>query len=603
VTRGRSARLGWHGWLAVIALPGLLAHSGCEFAQVDEGGPAELNSCSNGADCGSDGECVGGMCVASTAAVPLSVVLEVTPVRPVNDQAPPSAILLRPLSVDAPMDQPIEVPRPVELLGRVRDGQRGLDAEVRFTPLATLPGLLDPSIAVTTVPFATDGEYDFAVSLSRGVDYRVSVRPTNGKYPPFRSTLRAGEESSFVVDYDPEASASVTKVPLHTQAFRIDGVPDDRTLIARAFDVVTGNPASSSAQVIDGEATLTFVEGAPAWRLELRAEQSYAPLHSTEGDGLGCDEDTPVYPVFSVQQDSLAIADDGAIELTLPEPPPRIRYEGTVLLCPGPSDRTKVPTADLSMTLRSDGLLLAKPDGITAGFEATTTVHYDTQADALRFCVQLMEGEYDVIVTPPADTGCGLFAERRLIKAPDAVAATGSLLELQRSAWLQGKLKTRDLSPLADATVDAFALAREGDVMLAEDDPSVTRYNRSRQTTSDPSGAFRLAVDLGSYDVVVKAPAGSGYPWVVRHDVGIGARGVEFPTVIDMLAPITLQGSLGFQGDEGDLADAFADAEVSAFAILDEGKPTARAVPIGKSTADSAGRFMLLLPPSIKSGW
>jgi hypothetical protein len=206
-------------------------------------------------------------------------------------------------------------------------------------------------------------------------------------------------------------------------------------------------------------------------------------------------------------------------------------------------------------------------------------------------------------VTPPAVTGCVLFAERRLIKAPDRVAATGSLLELQRSAWLQGKVKTRDLEALAGATVDAIALAREGEVMLAEDDAGVTRYNRSQQATSDASGAFRVPVDLGSYDVIVKPPSGSGYPWLVRHDVGIGARGVEFPTVIDMLAPITLQGSLGYQGDEDDLMDAFADAEVRAFAVLDQGKETARAVPIAKTTADPQGRFRLLLPPSLQRGW
>jgi hypothetical protein len=604
VTGARSARL---ACLTALALYGVLATGGCEFAQVDEGGPAELNSCSTSDDCGSDGECVGGMCVADEAAVPLSVVLEVTPVRPASDGTPPSAILLRPLLLDAPMDQPIEVPRPVELLGRVRDGQRGLEAEVRFTPLATLPGLLDPSVTVTTTPFAIDDDHDFAVNLSRGVDYRVTVRPTSGNYPPFRTTLRAGEDPSFEVDYDPEpgtaAVAGVVQVPLQPQLFRIDGAPDDRPLRARAFDIASGEPVSSSALVVDGEVTLAFAADAPAWRLEIRAEQSYEPVHGLEGEGLDCDEDTPVYPVFSVLQESLSVESDGAIELDLPEPPPRIRYEGTVALCPASADDKRPPAAELSMTLRSDSLLLEKPRGITAAFEATTTVRRDAESGALRFCVQLMEGEYDVVVTPPSDTGCGLFAERRLIKAPDDIAATGSLLELHPSAWLQGKLKTHDLSPLADASVDALALAREGDVMLAEDDPSVTRYNRSQQTTSDQAGTFRLAVDLGSYDVVVKAPAGSGYPWVIRHDVGIGARGVEFPTVIDMLAPITLQGSLGYQGDEEDLADVFADAEISAFAILDEGLPTARAVPIGKTTADPQGRFMLLLPPSLKSGW
>ena len=586
-----------------IALALLVTLFGCEFEQVDEGGQPELNECVGNADCGSDGECVGGMCVSSAADVPLSVLLEVTPLRPAEDEGMPSRpILLRPLQITAPTDEPIEVPQPVELVGVVRSSEGMLDAELRFTPLGTLPGLLDPSVTLTTGPVQGRNDVNFAVDLSRGVDYRVTVRPTDAKYPPFRTELRAGEQTSvesLEVDYE--------ALPQRTQLVRISGGPSDRPLIARAFDAETGEQVSSSGMVVDDEVTLTFLVDAPAWRLEIRAEQSYEPTDNVT-DPLGCDEDTPVYPVYSALQESLVVEQDGAIELKLPEPPPRIRYEGTVALCMQPGDKlpdgsTQVLPTELSMTLRSDALLLEKPKGLTASFDATTTVRYDEASESLRFCVQLMEGEYDVVVTPPSDTGCGLFAERRLIKAPDAVAATGSLLELERSAWLQGKLKTRELEALSGANVDAVALARDGEVMLAEDDPSVTRYNRSQQTTSDEQGTFRLAVDLGSYDVIVKAPSGSGYPWLVRHDVGIGARGVEFPTVIDMLAPITLQGTLGYQGDEGDLADAFADAEVSAFAILDEGKATARAVPIGKTTADSQGRFMLLLPPSLQRGW
>jgi hypothetical protein len=584
--------------LAVLAL----TLWGCEFEQVDQAGPAELNTCTVSADCGSESECVGGMCIASEADVPLSVLLQVTPVRGMTeDGMAPSPVLLRPLEVTGPMDEPIEVPRRERLVGSVRDGQGALHAEVRFTPQSTLPGVLDPSISVTTAGFQTDDEWDFGVELSRSVDYRVVVRPADGRYPPFRTTLRAGEGPPLKVDYNQDAPAPVT-LPLRTQVVRIADAPDDRTLIVRAFDVSTGEPVSSTEKVENGEVALRFSPDTAPWRLEIRAEQSYAPTHGVEQGELGCDEDTPVYPVFSALQEDLAIEDDGAIELELPEPPPRIRYEGTVAVCEQPGVRP-VGVTELSMTLRSSALLLEDPNGLTASFDATTTVRFDEESDSLRFCVQLMEGEYDVVVTPPAETGCGLFAERRLIKAPDDKAATGALLELDRSAWLQGRLKTRELAPLAGATVDAIAQARADSVMLADDDPSVTRYNRSQQTTSDDNGAFRVAVDLGSYDVIVKAPSGSGYPWLVRYDVGIGARGVEFPSVIDMLAPITLQGSLAYPGDDTDIEDAFADAEVTAFAVLDAGTPDARAVPIGKTVADAEGRFMLLLPPSLQRGW
>jgi len=154
------------------------------------------------------------------------------------------------------------------------------------------------------------------------------------------------------------------------------------------------------------------------------------------------------------------------------------------------------------------------------------------------------------------------------------------------------------------ASVEAIALGRSSAFELSAGDASSTRYNRSRQTASMDDGTFRLPVDLGSYDVVVKPPAGSGFSWQVRYDVNIGAqRGVEFGTIIDMVSPVTVTGLLRY-ADSAD-SNGLENAEVTAFAIVEDESPAAaeRALPLGSATADADGRFTLLLPPSIHQGW
>ena len=129
--------------LASLGLALLVTLLGCEFDQVDEAGQPELNECVGNTDCGSDGECVGGMCVSRAADVPLSVLLEVTPARPVEDEGMPSRpILLRPLQITAPTDQPIEVPQPVELVGVVRSLEGMLDAYEQVAYRTTITALM-----------------------------------------------------------------------------------------------------------------------------------------------------------------------------------------------------------------------------------------------------------------------------------------------------------------------------------------------------------------------------------------------------------------------------------------------------------------------------
>ena len=148
-------------------------------------------------------------------------------------------------------------------------------------------------------------------------------------------------------------------------------------------------------------------------------------------------------------------------------------------------------------------------------------------------------------------------------------ASRGVQLSLPTSAFLAGKVLTSASMPLSNATIEAHALGRPDAVELPHDDRSVTNYNRSSETLTDSAGAFKLPVDLGSYDVVIKPLIESGFPWQVRTDVGVGlgARNDPAGNIIDMPSPVVVSGTLRYPR-RGEKAQAtLAGAEIEAYAL------------------------------------
>jgi len=394
------------------------------------------------------------------------------------------------------------------------------------------------------------------------------------------------------VDYD--------DLELETRTFRVSGGPEAGTLLVRALARETGQVLSSTALVEDGEATLLFASGADGYRLEVRVEQEYADAVAARGGGSSaCDSSTPAYPTFSIDQDDVPEESDGIGVLMLPSHPARIRYEGIVELCAAASGVSDPGT--LPIDLRSSAVVLDGDTSFGASFGATTTATLDR--GEWRFCAEVFQGSYEIVVTPPSGIDCAIFAETRIVDAPDGVAATGDLIEIPPSAYLSGTLQTEDGTAIGGATIEAQALGRGEGVELAEDDLSVTRYNRSKQATSDAEGAFRVPVDLGSYDVIVKPPTGGGFPWRLLHDVTIGARGVDFANVIEVGLPVRVEGELAYTDGSASVNATLEGAEVKAFVVIEDEFDTERAVQIGKTTCDADGSFTLLLSPSTRAGW
>jgi hypothetical protein len=602
---------------AVALFTGFAALAGCNYQGGGETPVLQINTCTQQTDCGSgaDAECRAGMCVARSADVPLTIVLQVTPVS-MRDGSEPYPIMLERVLVERPMTDTFELPMPVAITGHVRSDGWPIEATISFTPvgLATDTGAVVPlasglpvrAVTVTTSIGAPDAveTIDYTAQLLPGTVYRMAVQPSDSLLPPYYDTLTVQEAQEISVDYGPNMDA-------FTREFRVQSAPapgEARSLLVRAFDIATSELLSSTETVTatDDTVELRFAQAPPPFRIEVRAETSYDGEQPSATEKW-CDSNTPIFPVFSFNADELETNDD-VTEIVLPALPERIRFEGIVGLCRAAKDAASadagqeaapLPLDSLPITLHARSLLGSDGLPLPAVFDATTTAEFDDATGELRFCAQVMPGIYDVLATPAPSVPCALFAEHFPISAPAGENASGPLLELPAVAHLKGTVQTMDLSPLSHAAVDAVALGRSEGVMLDAEDRSVTRYNRSRQSATEADGQFTLPVDLGSYDVLVKPPTGAGFSWHVHHDVVIGRRDMDFLTVIDMLSPIIVNGTLL----TADPNTGLEGAEIAAFAIIDAEFGTERAIPIGRATADERGRFTLLLPPSLNEGW
>lgn len=600
-----------HGLLIAAA-----ALAGCSFEGKSDANPNEMNMCGMASDCTDGSECIDGMCQAQQVDAPLSIRLQITPLKMPNgiDESLPT--VLDAFTVREPIkDKTFDVHSTIAVSGVVRASGVPIDADLSFTPVQRTPGIAPAVVTTTVKATASLSDHDYSVRLLKDVEYRMVARPSDMSLAPFAKTFTATSKVDLDVDFD--------KLNTTDRTVLVSGVPSDRDLVVTAFDATSGEPVSSTGMVQDGKTILQFAADSEEnpYRLEIRASNTYEKDTTDAGtaapDDNPCDTDTPAFPVFSMSpmQVNAAVDSSGRIKVALPPQPMRLRYQGTVELCSGEADHAE-NVVELPITLHAQTLLFdalengAKAD-LTASFDTTTSATYDKTTKALHFCVEVMPGEYDVIATPPASMRCALFAERETIKAPDDQTdiAGGAALTLPNAAYLSGTLQTMGSAPLSGASVEAVALGRSDAVTLPPDDPSVTRYNRTSQTTTGDDGMFKLPVDLGSYDILIKPPVDSGFPWQVSNDVnvGLGARKAPLSSgPINMPSPIVVTGSLRYPGGSDDAQATLGGAEIDAYAIIDykhDNVVDKRAVAIGKATADDEGKFMLLLPPNTQSSW
>jgi hypothetical protein len=565
----------------VITLALGMLGAGCSFEAPRSEGALSMNTCSSNEQCGTDGLCNGSMCVARTVSDSLRVYLHVAPVQQ-SDGPAPVATILPELNVErGSMTKAWTLPAPATVFGTVRDGDLVVDADVTLTAQPEIPGL--PTTALVAVSTDTP-DNDFEVRIPGKGEYTIRVRPTDTSLPPYVEVRRLEAGDTIAIDYS----------ELFEHTIEISADIDDK-LVVRAHDVATGAPISSTADVVNKRATLRFVSDPGEFRLVVRPAGAYEP-----GGALndGCDHDTPVLPTFSINSSALT-KQAGALQVVLPPAPKRESYKGRVQLCDAPSIGGAAAPESLPVTLRSRAIILDDPTGMWTAEVETNTEATIEDAPVFSYCVDVFSGDYEIVVTPPESAPCEIFAQTGIVLTPNESTDENpvSFAAMNNAAQLVGEL-TADMMPLVATTVDVQSLGRP--VGLHEFDAALTRFSRSRQTTTDETGAFRVAVDRGSYDVTIKPPSGSGYAWYVRRDVEIGSNG-EFRNDIEMGSPVAIDCKIRYEGQQD--GDSMAGAQITAYAVIADDELGERAIPIGKADADDDGQFMLLLPPKVLAGW
>ncbi|MBN1655620.1 MAG: hypothetical protein JXA30_17770 [Deltaproteobacteria bacterium] len=650
--------------MAVLLLIIGLLFSACSFQQSDDplyelaGVPVD-NSCSEASQCRDGETCKDGICV-TLKSQELEVMLEIAPVYgevsrdddSKNSTSEENAGLeaIEPVVAVVPpfivkgLAEPrrFEVPLLVEVSGTIRFEGRRVPATITFIPhFIDVQANTIRTITATTTDEPRENsegmESDFVTHVLQNISYYVVVKPNAdtdfvSELPPFIKRDFRAVKSSFT-QFDVE----YTEIAIQPRFFTLN-LPDLPTGLPLDVFAVSSNDPSimvSSWRTI-GDGILNF-SGIWDFRLEFAPPIDFydliiAPVKKLidragkANEAVFGESQMPIWPVFTIHgayletgsqfvTEPAADRDEASaspIEIKLPSVQQPINFSGYIDRCEvqsegdsatGPSDlATAESNTNLPVAFYSTELFLnSQQSAIKSSYSTRTNAEYDADSGGLRFSVDLIPGRYEVVISPPSESPCEIFAKEITINSRNQAENRFALAPI---TYLEGTLKTANGEPVFGATIQAQALGRDG--IDRSDNPTITRFNRSSHTTTDEYGGFRLPVDLGSYDIIAKPPETSRFGWKVIADVEIERRGEAYRCDIVLEAPVPIEGVLSYaETRNATKASELEGAEVRVFALIKEigaGDYGKRNIAIGKATANEQGAFTALISPIIQHG-
>lgn len=562
---------------------------------VQDTGVGPRNSCAADEDCGGSGACValptGNACVALQADL-ASLIFEVRTLSS-SSGSTISRVIDEGLTLQG--DKPegfvvthdLPLPpllafegvaiafKPLEVSCAGADGSIPVDIELRTQ--APYHGLGETYRGATSA--SPEGLHTFALKVPPGL-YDVVVAPTScddGAAPPppqYLPDVDVSVDTTIHLEMaQPLSLTGTLELPLEedVDGWTLEVVEPERGV------VVSQSLVLSREEVVDGLLSITSPAGEGPLRYSW-ADGAIVRLRDDEGLL------TVHWPMSSIDLDG-----DGDVALRLYdlEFAPKNIEAAVVDELGGPV----VATVVLQSTV------LTGSANQNASFEVRATTN-----DAGLFAVDLVPGSYKVQAFPVESEGAAAVEVEWEIKETDLCC--GRTITAPPQSTLQGAAATELGQPMAFAPVEARPSSQGVlsylDLALAVD-PLIPA---AASSTLDAGGAFKLSVDPSSYDFFIKPPLGTGFPWVVRPStrvegsaqaLDLGALKVSYPAVlvggvstatgeptsavIRAWLPITVTGSLGA-----------------------EGPGAVRVVQIGEAVADDAGRYVLVLPPSIVPG-
>ena len=113
---------------------------------------------------------------------------------------------------------------------------------------------------------------------------------------------------------------------------------------------------------------------------------------------------------------------------------------------------------------------------------------------------------------------------------------------------------------------------------------------------STDEGSFRLSVDAGRYDTLIKIAEATGLPWLVEPELVMSAERGDISREYQLPPPIVVRGRVQASG-----GDAIAGAPIRAY-VFDETADSKRAIQVAETISDEDGFYRLLISPTLAVG-
>ncbi len=231
-----------------------------------------------------------------------------------------------------------------------------------------------------------------------------------------------------------------------------------------------------------------------------------------------------------------------------------------------------------------------------AFFEKTVEVQHGVATN-----VQLLPGEYDVFVSPPAASG---FATTRakLSVASGQPKQGGKSVTLELVSDVGGSVLIPGGGKVAAGATVQAAASPVPPTPLEIAVGAVPFAPKASSGIVGESGSFSLEADPGVFDFSIRPPDGTGFAWLVRPNVEVQS-GVHDLGAMTLPLPVVYQGLITVPGAEAPLP--VPGTLIRAFIYLNEsGYTEDRAgaksvVQIAEARADDSGNFQLLLPANL----
>jgi hypothetical protein len=600
--------------LLAFSLVSLLS-AGCSISAVkDQSLQPTKNQCKTSDDCGSGGVCTGGMCRAAQGKFS-TVMFEITP--PATSVGGFAGIrFLKTLQrlhtdggqLDLSLDNVTDlrgtfVPTKADfqsLLGCTFDTGKASDGsvpgKVTFTSSAGSLGwssgtaMVETSFGPTTGPNGESFSGNrFSVTLPPG-EYDIYVEPTLPANPDkplcnvppqlFRHQHVEGGKVTLPLVLPAPSQFSMT-LSQPNGAMSFDGWS------ARMVDSITDAVLSNPVKLSSDDPTADPVV--------YQVDFDYSTVVGGDQKGIGHElielspPDGVDAPTFYMDRSALQLMSTTKVEVDqfadLPSP---VKLKGTV-----EENDTLVP-AKATVTLSATDL-----DGLQNGTLGSYIKSYETDSQG-RFSAKLLPGTYHVQVVPK-DPGLAAYETIWTVGATPSVQA-GKVLGLDASAKLSGSVLTpAGNDPLVGAPVQAVASPSKSHASVLEaalgNAPLVPRASSD---VVDDKGLFTLRTDPGAFDVSVRPPDGTGFPWLVRSNVQVKS-GLEDLGQMKMPLPVVYSGLVSVL--PSDAGSAVPGALVRAYIFMDAQQSytsdpagATSVLPIAETRADGQGNYTLLLP-------